>query len=348
MAHNEVVLPRYGPPEVFADHDAGPRVPGRGEVVVDTRAAGVNFADIMQRLGFYASAPKPPYVPGFEVAGTVSQVGEGVAAVAPGDRVVALVRQGGYADQVLAPESQVFPLPGEISFEDAAALPVNWLTAWFALFTMGNLRDDEVVLVHGGAGGVGTAAVQLAGEHGATVVATAGSVRKLEFLRGQGVSLALDYRDERWHEQIREALGDHKVDLILDPVGGKTMKRGYELLAPLGRLVCYGLSSAVTGPRKNWLSAARAWFATPRFNPLEMTTDNTGVWGFHLAHLQGKEHRVREAMLGILERVSDGRVAPVVDSRFPLSADGVRRAHHHIHERGNIGKVLLTSEPRRR
>lgn len=344
MPHNEVVLTRYGRPEVFADNDAGPRAAARGEVLVRTRAAGVNFADIMQRLGFYASAPKPPYVPGFEVAGEVEQVGDGVSGVQPGERVVALVRLGGYADQVVAPASQVFPLPDEISFEQGAALPVNWLTAWFCLFTMGNLRPDEVVLVHGGAGGVGTAAVQLARERGATVVTTAGSERKLEFLREQGVALALDYRDENWHERIREHLGERSLDLILDPVGGKTMRRGYALLAPLGRLVCYGLSSAVSGPGKSWLQALRAWWATPRFSPLEMTTDNTAVWGFHLAHLEGKERRVEEAMRGILEAVASGLAQPVVDSSFPLSAQGVAEAHHYIHRRGNIGKVLLVPE----
>lgn len=344
MAHKEIVLPRYGRPEVFTDHDAGPRAAGSGEVLVRTRAAGVNFADIMQRLGFYASAPKPPYVPGFEVAGEVEQIGDGVAGIEPGARVVALVTRGGYADQVVTPAEQVFVLPDAISFEQAAALPVNWLTAWFCLFTMGNLRSDEVVLVHGGAGGVGSAAIQLARGHGATVVSTAGSPRKLAFLRDEGVDLAVDYRSDGWDEQIRQTFGERGVDLILDPVGGKTMQRGYALLAPLGRLVCYGLSSAVAGPGKSWLQALRAWWATPRFSPLEMTTDNTAVWGFHLAHLQGKEHRVQEAMQGVLERVAAGTVRPVIDSRFPLTAEGVCRAHHHMHERANIGKILLLPE----
>lgn len=340
----QIVLPKHGPPEVFEDRQVGELRPARGDVLVGTRAAGVNFADILQRLGLYDSAPSPPYVMGFELAGRVEAVGDGVNHLSSGDAVVAMLKRGAYAEQVVVPTSQVFRVPESLSLEQAAALPVNWLTAWFCLFTMGNLRSDEVVLVHGGAGGVGSAAVQLAREHGATVVSTAGSEAKLEFLDNEGVTLSVNYRQDDWDERIRDRFGESGIDLVLDPVGGSTTRRSYELLAPLGRLVFYGMSSAVSGPSRSWLTALRAWWRTPRFSPLQMTTDNTAVWGFHLAHLDDKQQRVREAMEGVLKRVGDGDVRPVIDSTFPLDASGASAAHRHIHGRRNIGKVLLVRE----
>ena len=277
-----VRLPRYGPPEVFEELEAPMPEPGPAEVVVSTRAAGVNFADVLQRLGLYANAPRPPYVPGFEVAGEVAAVGEGVTDLAPGARVVAMVSGGGYAEAVRAPREQVWPLPEGVDFETAAAIPVNFLTAWICLFTMGHLRADETVLVHGGAGGVGTAAVQLARRRGARVLATAGSEAKLRWLLQHGVELALDYRQPDWDARVRERYGARPLDLVLDPVGGDTQRRSVRLLAPLGRLVSYGLAGAVAGPRRNLWRAWRAWRRTPRYHPVQMIGRNIGVFGFHL------------------------------------------------------------------
>lgn len=336
-----VWLPRHGPPGVFEERQAPTPEPVAGSIVIRTRATGINFADILQRLGLYASAPRPPYVLGFEIAGEVVSVGPEVAGLAVGDRVVAMLKSGGYAQEVSVPASQVQSLPDSVSFETAAAVPVNYLTAWFCMFTMGNLRAGETVLIHGGAGGVGTAAVQLARSAGARIVATAGSQRKLEYLKGQGVDTAFNYRDADWYKQLTSRYGERGIDLVLDPVGGKTLRRSHATLAPFGRVVSYGLSEAVAGPQRNRWRALRAWRATPRFHPYDLIGSNTGVFGFHLALLQGKERLVAEVFADLLQKVAAAKLEPVIDSTFPLTAEGAAAAHTHIHERGNIGKVLL-------
>jgi len=336
-----IVLKRYGPPENFVDREAQTPTGGDGDLLVRVRAAGINFADILQRLGFYANAPKPPYVMGFEVAGDVVKVGTGVRDFSVGDRAVGMLRGGGYAELACLPARTAFRLPDSVSNVEAAALPVNYLTAWFCLFDMGNLKRGEKVLIQGGAGGVGTAAIQLAREVGATIFATAGSDEKVAYLKDAGVDHPINYTKVKFDDQIRERIGKRGLDLVLDAVGGNTLRRGYELLAPLGRIVSYGLSDAVAGPHRSLLRAARAWLKTPRFNPLSLIGRNVGVWGFHLALLGGREDRVATAMSEIIKRVESGRLKPVIARTFPLTARGAADAHRFIHERRNIGKVLL-------
>jgi NADPH:quinone reductase-like Zn-dependent oxidoreductase len=337
-----IVLPKHGPPERFVDHDLDAPSPGKDDLILRVRAAGINFADILQRLGFYANATeKPPYTMGFEVAGDVEQIGPDVKNFSIGDRVVALIKSGGYAESARAPSASAFRIPDSMTYEQAAALPVNYLTAWFCLYDMGQLKPGDRVLIQGGAGGVGTAAIQLARETGATIFATASSDEKVAYLKQAGVDVPINYRQEQFDTVIRERIGKRGLDLVLDAVGGDTLRRGYKLLAPLGRLVSYGLSDAVAGPRRNLLQVARAWWKTPRFHPLSLIDRNVGVWGFHLALLHGREDRVAEAMREIVQRVEDGRLKPVIARTFPLTADGAADAHRFIHERRNIGKVLL-------
>jgi NADPH:quinone reductase-like Zn-dependent oxidoreductase len=334
-------LPRHGRPEIFVDRDADPPPAGSGGLVVRVRAAGVNFADILQRLGFYASAPRPPYVMGFEVAGDVVEVGAGVRGFSVGDRAVGMLSGGGYAEMARLDARAAVRIPDGLSYVQAAAVPVNYLTAWFCLFDMGHLVSGEKVLIQSGAGGVGTAAIQLAREAGAVVFATAGSAHKVAFLKQAGVDHAIDYNATRFDEEVRKVAGERSLDLVLDAVGGDTLRRGYDLLAPLGRVVSYGLSDAVAGPRRGLPRAVLAWLKTPRFNPLSLIGRNVGVWGFHLALLHGREARIAAAMGEIMTRIASGRLAPVIARTFPLDASGAAAAHHFIHERRNIGKVLL-------
>ncbi|MFQ5745362.1 MAG: zinc-binding dehydrogenase [Acidobacteriota bacterium] len=339
-----IFLDRRGPPEVLVERRLPTPQPQPDEIRIGVRASGINFADLLQRLGLYASAPRPPYIPGFEVAGEVEATGDSARRFRIGDRVTALTRLGGYAEKVCVAEGTVLRLAPEISFEEAAALPVNYLTAWFCIKTMGNLQPCERVLIHAGAGGVGTAAVQLASTIGAECFATVGSEEKVEFLRRLGVDHPINYRTHDFAAEIRRLTGGCGVDLILDAVGGDTMRKGYELLSPLGRLVSYGLSSAVAGPRRNLPRALWAWWRTPRFNPLEMIGRNVGVFGFHLAHLEGKQHLVAEAFAEIARMVATGTLKPIIARTFPLSSDGAAAAHRYLHERRNIGKVLLVPE----
>lgn len=336
-----IYIERTGPPEVLVERQVPAPEPGPDEVRIAVRASGVNFADLLQRLGLYGSAPKPPYIPGFEVAGEVEAAGADVERLEVGDRVVALTRFGGYAEQVCAAEDNALLLPPEIGFEEAAALPVNYLTAWICMITMGNLQEGERVLIHAAAGGVGTAAVQLARNIGAECFATAGSDEKVEFLRELGADHPINYNARDFVEEIHRTAGERPIDVILDGVGGRTLRRSYELLAPLGRLVSFGLSEAVVGPTRNFPRALLAWWRTPRFNPIDMIGRNTGVFGFHLAHLYGKHHVVAEAFAEIVRRVQAGELKPIIARTFPMSAGGAAAAHRYLHERRNIGKVLL-------
>jgi NADPH:quinone reductase-like Zn-dependent oxidoreductase len=255
-----------------------------------------------------------------------------------------MVASGGYSEELCLPFSSVRKISANLDYSQAAALPVNYLTAWFSLFTMGNLQPGDRLLVHGGAGGVGMAAIQLALEHPVEIFTTVGSERKKEFLAKLGVDHVINYRKSEFVEYIRSKTDDEGVEVILDGVGGKTLSNSYLLLAPLGRLISYGLSSAVSSHRKNWLSLLKAWRRTPRFAPLDLIGRNVGVFGFHLALLGSKQSKVHEAFDAVLHKAETGRVSPVLAAQFPLSASGAIQAHQYLHDRRNIGKVVLARQ----
>lgn len=245
-----VVIPRYGSPDVLTLHEAPDPVPREREVRIVVSAAGVNFADILARLGLYPDAPKPPVVVGYEVSGIVDAIGPGVTTHRAGDRVVALTRFGGYADRAVVPDVFAFPVPAGLSDLEAAAIPVNYLTALIALYRMANLAAADTVLIHGAGGGVGIAATQLARMRGATVIGTA-SAAKHAAIAAQGVQHAIDYRTADVAAEVSRLTNGRGVDVVLDPIGGRSFAESYRLLAPLGRLVIYGVSSIAPGERRS-------------------------------------------------------------------------------------------------
>jgi NADPH:quinone reductase-like Zn-dependent oxidoreductase len=336
----QVVIPRYGPPDVLELRDAPDPVPGDDEVLVHVRAAGINFADILARLGLYPDAPKPPMVVGYEVAGRVDSVGRNVVNFAAGDRVLALTRFGGYSDTVVVPAAQAFHVPDDLSDSEAAAVPVNYLTASIALYKMAALSPGETVLVHNAGGGVGIAATQLARLRRATVIGTA-SAFKHDALRSFGVDHAIDYRTANVADEVRRLTKGRGVDVILDPIGGRSFTDSYRMLAPLGRLVIFGLSSAAAGEQRNLWHAFRAWLATPRFNPLSLINRNRGVFGLNVGHLWEERRQLAGTMEMIISELRAERIKPVVARTFPL--ERAADAHRFIQSRGNIGKVILTT-----
>jgi NADPH:quinone reductase-like Zn-dependent oxidoreductase len=336
----QAVIPRYGPPEVFEIREAPEPSPGPGEIRIRVRATGVNFADILARLGLYPDAPKPPMVVGYEVAGRVDGVGTGIAGISDGDRLVALTRFGGYADTVVVPSAHTFRVPDELSDSEAAAVPVNYLTAALALYRMASLNPGETVLVHNAGGGVGLAATQLARLRRATVIGTA-SALKHDALRSFGVEHVIDYRHADVAEEVRRITRGRGVDVILDPIGGTSFMSSYRMLAPLGRLIIFGLSAAAPGEKRSLWRAFLAWKATPRFNPLSMINRNRGIFGLHIGHLWDEHRQLAPLMQMILAELSAGRLKPVVARTFPL--DRVADAHRFIQSRANIGKVVLTT-----
>jgi synaptic vesicle membrane protein VAT-1 len=337
-----MVVRRYGPPEVFEASERPDPRPKPGEVVVRVKAVGVNFADLLQRMGLYPGAPKPPFVPGLEIAGVVEKVAEQGGreehSLKRGDAVAAFTRFGAYAEWVSVPARDTYRLPPGITFEDAATIPVNYLTAYHALFTMGNLQPGNRVLVHGAAGGVGIAAVQLARAHGLVVFGTA-SRTKQEFLKRMGVDHAIDYEKSDFVQVVQKFAADG-IEMVMDPIGGKSFSRSMRCLGPMGRLVVYGFSAAA-GPegKKSLVRGGKALLETPRFHPLTLMKRNLAVIGVNLSNLTSRAAVMRGELDELFRMYSAGQIKPVISKTFPLSE--AAGAHRYIHDRKNIGKVIL-------
>ncbi|MGH9863209.1 MAG: zinc-binding dehydrogenase [Candidatus Acidiferrales bacterium] len=333
-----IVVTRYGRPEVMALCERADTRPGPGQVVVRVRAAGINFADILMRLGFYSGGPRVPFTPGLEAAGEIEAVGDGVTSLRVGERVIVFSFGGAYAEKITAAAERVVLIPAAMSLEEAAALPVNYLTAYQALTAFAHLARGERVLVHAAAGGVGLAAIQLAKLAGAEIFGTA-SASKHGFLRQQGVTHLIDYLTEDFEAEVRRRTNGEGVDVVLDAVGGESYRKSYRLLRHGGRLLCFGMSAAVPGKGRS-LRALAAWWKTPRFDPLDLIGTNRAVIGVHLGTLgRAEPARVRGWTQELFRLYAEGKIKPHIGATFPLSE--AVAAHHFIHDRRNIGKVLL-------
>ena len=344
-----MVVRRYGPPDVLEWHEVPDPELEANQVVIRVAAVGINFADLLARLGIYQGTPKPPFVPGLEVAGTVEQVppapvGRGKrlakedAPFQVGERVAALTMFNGYAERVAVPERQVFHIPEGVTVEEAAALPVNYLTAYHSMFQMGNLQEGDRVLVHGAAGGLGVAAVQLAKARKLVVLGTAGPAKQ-EFLQKMGVDYPIDHSREDFEEVIRRTFGDG-IEMVLDAIGGKSFAKSYRCLGPTGRLVVYGFSTVVAASgRRNLWKIGKALLETPRFHPLKLINDNKSVIGVHIGRMPGHAALLKREMEEIFKMYAAGQVKPVIGKTFPL--EHAAESHRYIHARQNVGKVIL-------
>jgi synaptic vesicle membrane protein VAT-1 len=335
-----IVMTRHGGPEAMQVGEESEREPGAGEVRVRVKAAGLNFADIMARLGYYPDAPRPPCVLGYEVAGLVEGVGAGVTAVAEGQRVLALTRFGGQAEVVCAPEPQVLPMPEGMSFEEGAALPVNYLTAYHALFRIASLRPSERVLIHMAAGGVGLAALQLCRTVPGVETFGTSSSAKHDFLRSEGLNHPIDYRTVDYAEEVRRLTGGKGVDVVLDPLGGGSWRQGYRLLRPAGRLVTYGFANLASGETRSTWRALRELARVPIFTPIGLMNDNRVVGGINLGHLWGEPEMISAELKALVELYGAGAIRPRVDRVFRF--EEAMQAHRHMQARRNVGKVILT------
>jgi synaptic vesicle membrane protein VAT-1 len=341
-----MVVRRYGPPEVFESQEVPDPQPKPGEVLIRVKAVGINFADLLQRMGIYPGTPKPPFVPGIEIAGVVEKVADGGKSgggesepLRPGDAVAAFPHFNAYAGWAAVPASMAYRLPAGMSFEDGAAIPVNYLTAYHSMFTMGNLQPGDRLLVHGAAGGVGIAAIQLAKARGLVTFGTAGPAKQ-EYLKKIGVDHAIDYTKGDFAQSVRKFAPDG-IEMVMDPIGGKSFTQSQACLGPTGRLVVYGFSAAA-GPdgKRSLLRGLKALLATPKFHPLKMMSQNLAVIGVNLGRLQARGALLRAELDELFKMYSAGKIKPVIGKTFPL-ADAAM-AHRYIHERKNIGKVILT------
>jgi NADPH:quinone reductase-like Zn-dependent oxidoreductase len=332
-----VLTKRGTPDEALAVREWPDPEVGQGQLRIRVRAAGLNFADVLARVGLYPDAPKPPTVMGYEVAGEVESVGPGVESFQPGQRVMAGTRFNGFAELATAEARNVVAIPDGMSFEDAAAVPVVYGTAYAAVALLAGVRPGETVLVHAAAGGVGIAALQLLRDRGARVIGTA-SAAKHEAVRAEGAEHVIDYRTQDVAGEVRKITGGRGVDAVLDPIG--SFKESYGLLRPGGRLVIYGASRLLTGDRRNVVNAVRTVVSMPRFNAIKLMNDNRSVMGLNLLHWWDERGSLEEVLEPLVDLLARGVVKPVVAEAFPF--ERAADAHRYIQERRNVGKVVLT------
>lgn len=334
----QIVMTKAGGVGVLKIQEAEEPRPGMGEVKIGVKAAGINFADIMARKGIYPDAPKKPCVVGYEVSGLIESVGEDVDPSLVGNPVIAVMRFGGYAEKVTTPVSYVFKMPDSLSFEQGAAIPVNYLTAYQLLVVMGGLKKNERLLIHNAGSGVGLAALDVAKHIGAITYGTASSP-KHEFLMERGLQHAIDYRTQDWLKEIQKITGGQGIDLIIDPIGGKNTWKCYRALASAGRLGLFGLSTATQTRYSVKLNLVKTVLQMPRFHPVRLMNANKGIFGVNIGHMWEKEEKMRPWLQEIIKGIDEGWVKPCVDSVFPF--EKVAEAHSYIEGRRNTGKVVL-------
>ncbi|MGZ4450098.1 MAG: NAD(P)H-quinone oxidoreductase [Nocardioides sp.] len=316
-----------GGPEVLTVSELPDPVPGPGEVVLDVAAAGLNRADLLQRMGFYPPPPGASDVIGMECSGTVSAVGEDVEGWSVGDEACALLAGGGYAEKVAVPAGQLMPVPAGVDLVTAAALPEVACTVWSNVFMVAGLQPGEAFLVHGGAGGIGTMAIQLASALGAKVFTTGGTADKLAACAALGADVTINYRDEDFVEVVREVTDGRGVDVILDNMGAKYLGRNVESLALEGRLVIIGMQGGTKAEldinallRKRGAVIATSLRARP-------TEEKSAICASVVEH--------------VWPLVAEGLVQPVVHGTMPLTE--VRAAHELMESGDHMGKILLTT-----
>jgi putative PIG3 family NAD(P)H quinone oxidoreductase len=324
-----ITIREPGGPDVLDWVEVPDPEPGAGEVLIDVAASALNRADLLQRKGLYAPPPGVSEVPGLECSGTISAVGEGVTGWRIGDQVCALLAGGGYAEKVAVPAGQVMPIPGGVDLVTAGGLPEVACTVWSNVVMLARLRDGEVLLVHGGSGGIGTHAIQVGAALGATVAVTA-SGERLGLCRELGASIVVDYREEDFVQAVREATGGRGADVVLDNMGASYLARNVDVLAPGGRLVVIGFQGGVKAELNLGTLLAKRAMVTA-----------TGLRGRPVDGPGGKSEIVDEVREHLWPLVADGNVRPVVHARLPMAE--ARQAHQMLEAGGVVGKILLTT-----
>ena len=335
-----LVITEHGPPEVLQVLERPDPQVGPGEVRIAVKAAGINFSDLLARVGMYPDAPKPPCVIGYEVAGDVESVGEGVEGFKPGDRVISGSRFGGQAELVVAKEKDVVALPDGWSYEKGAALPVVYATAYAGMIRYGAVHAGERVLIHAAAGGVGIAATQIGKHLGAELFGTA-SASKHDAIRGFGIDHAIDYHSQDPVKEIRRITGEKRpLDLVMDAIGGNSFRRSWSLLRAGGRLVAFGISEGGGGERRDIGKALKMLVTTPIVSTLMMMRDSKSIIGLNMLTIWDEKGTLDEFIQPLEELIAQGVVDPVVSEAFPI--ERAADAHRYMSERKNIGKVVLT------
>tara|TARA_Y100001970_G_scaffold291001_1_gene426641 strand:+ start:2296 stop:3330 length:1035 start_codon:yes stop_codon:yes gene_type:complete len=330
---------KYGGPEVLQVQSFDLEEPKQNEIQIKTHFAGINFAEIMTRMGLYPGAPKPPSSIGGEASGEIIKIGEDVEGFNIGDKIMCFAPFNSYSSHINVNHQMVMKLPENYNAQEGAAFPVIYVTAYMMMFHLGNLKKNEYFFIQGAGGGVGTAAIQLAKSIGAIVIGSS-SGWKHEKLKQLGCDYCIDYNKESAREQIMKYTNNYGVDLIIDPVGGKEWKESYKSLSPMGKLIVYGNQNMVSGNKRSAITMLKEYFSMPKIKPFEMIGSNKAVMGYHLGKLKGAEHKIQIAIDELNEIVKkNDNIKPVISKVFPYTE--VAKAHQYIQNRKNFGKVLL-------
>jgi synaptic vesicle membrane protein VAT-1 len=340
MAMRSIWITKPGGPDALEVRETADPEPGAGQVRIRVHAAGLNFAEVMAAQGLYPDAPKPPCVVGYEVAGLVDALGDGVSGFEAGSRVVAMTRFGGHADVVCVPAGQVLPVPEAMSLTEAAALPVTYVTAYHMLFRIASIRPGERILVHMAAGGVGMAVLQLCRTVGDVEVFGTASAAKHAALRDEGCTHPIDYHTTDYAAEVRRLTGGEGVDIVLDPLGGNDWRKGLKLLRPCGRLVAYGFANMASGQRRRPARVVSQALSVPLLTPLGLMNRNHTVSGVNIGHMWDQAALLRDELQAVLTLWEQGAVRPRIDATYPFT--DAAAAHRRILDRGNTGKIVLT------
>eukprot|EP00999_Lentomonas_sp_LEN2_P002791 NODE_659_length_1283_cov_66.545848_g620_i0.p1 GENE.NODE_659_length_1283_cov_66.545848_g620_i0~~NODE_659_length_1283_cov_66.545848_g620_i0.p1 ORF type:complete len:379 (+),score=81.09 NODE_659_length_1283_cov_66.545848_g620_i0:49-1185(+) len=346
-----VFIPKYGGVDVLTVLEIDIPTPGPDEVLVEVKAAGLNFAELMAREGLYPDAPKKfPICVGYEGSGIVIASGDGKGdvdifpgfSVGVGDRVLFMIQFGAHKSHVIVPKTNVIPMPEGMTFVEAAAMPVTYVTAYHSLIRCANLRKNESVLIHAASGGVGTASIQIARSIENITIFGTSSASKHDFLKKLGVDHCIDYRTSDFETQVKQLTEGKGVNVIMDAQGGSSFAKGLRILKKPGRLVAFGVASFVPGERRSLWSVISGYFATPNVSFLDMMDRNFAVFGVNMGKYFDSKELVMDELQELQLLYKEGKIRPIVDSIYKFS--DAANASLRMHQRLNMGKVLLVPD----
>jgi NADPH:quinone reductase-like Zn-dependent oxidoreductase len=333
-----VFITKPGGPGVVVVKETPNPVLKDGQALVRVKAAGLNYADVVIRTGFYPDAPAFPFIPGYEFSGTVEEVRK-TNRIRVGDRVVGVTMFGAQAEYIAVDEGQLLLIPDKLAYEQAAALPVNYLTAYFALYKLGHIRSGEKVLIHSAAGGVGSAATQLALAEGAEVYGTVSSSEKMDYLKKMGVRYPINYRESDFAEVVNRATSGKGVNLVLDSVGGSIFRRSLKLLVPGGRIICYGVTDMMSGGRRKIWRVFIKYLVSPKVKVLDLIQNNRCICGLALNRLINDKESIMPTLARIVEMCADGIIRPFIGRCYSYAE--ASEGHAWLESGRSYGKIIL-------
>ena len=333
------ILKKYGNPDVLKIANCPEPVPGSEEIRVKIEKIGLNYAEVQSRKGLYGWAPKLPYTLGMEAFGYVDMIGESVNSRKVGERVIVGCQYGTYAEKIVIPVRQALSPIISFSDDENSAFAVNYLTAWVALMKVARLKSNDTVLVHAAAGGVGTAAVQIAKKFGCNVIGTASKNEKIEMLNNLGIDMAINYLHEDFEEVIKHKMNNNGVDVVLEVVGGDVFKKSMKLLNPFGRTVVAGFAS-LNLKKMNPISWVNTWKDIPRAKVADLAESSTGLLATHLGYLLNNESLLREVWDELVTFTIKHGIKPIIGHRFEF--DDLSKAHELMESRNSYGKIIIT------